>query len=324
MAPRNSERQRSRLVWTLSAAQGGVVSRRQLLDAGFTAEAIKHRARIGRLHRKARGVYAVGRPDISRHGQLWVAVLANGAGAVVSHETGCELYGVRRPERGPIEVSVPTCSPRRHAGMRVHNRRILVPANVTGHCGVPVTTLPLTLIDTALRWSERHVEAAVNQADALDLLDPEAMRSALDRFVGQPGVRPLRHLLDGHTFRLTDSELERMFLRLVRGVGLTNPETQRYAGSWRVDFLWPDLGLVVETDSLRYHRTPAQQARDYRRDQAHQLAGLYPLRFTHFQIARERAHVVRLVRRTAERLSGRRFAGLVGQDNPNQRTVAAP
>ena len=30
---------------------------------------------------------------------------------------------------------------------------------------------------------------------------------------------------------------------------------------FRVDFYWPDLGLVVETDGLRYHRTPAQQAR---------------------------------------------------------------
>ena len=36
--------------------------------------------------------------------------------------------------------------------------------------------------------------------------------------------------------------------------------------------------LVVETDGLRYHRTPAQQSRDRRRDQAHTAAGLTPLR----------------------------------------------
>lgn len=60
---------------------------------------------------------------------------------------------------------------------------------------------------------------------------------------------------------------------------------------FRVDFYWPELGLVVETDGLRYHRTPAQQARDRLRDQAHTAAGLTPLRFTHAQIAFEPAWV---------------------------------
>jgi len=41
---------------------------------------------------------------------------------------------------------------------------------------------------------------------------------------------------------------------------------------------------VVETDGLRYHRTPAQQARDRLRDQAHARAGLTALRFTHAQV----------------------------------------
>jgi very-short-patch-repair endonuclease len=53
---------------------------------------------------------------------------------------------------------------------------------------------------------------------------------------------------------------------------------------FRVDFYWPELGLVVETDGLRYHRTPAQQARDRERDQAHLAAGRTPLRFTHAQV----------------------------------------
>ncbi len=317
MAPITSEPRRAEAVWALTRTQDGVVSTHQLLHAGYGHEAIRHRVRKGRLHRKAHGVYAVGRPDISRHGDMWVAVLANGPDAAISHETGCELYTIRRPESGPLEVSVPTPSPRRHPGMRVHNRRTLA-GNVTTHQGVPVTSVSLTLIDTALRWSERHLEAAVNQADALDLLDPEAMRSDLERFVGQPGVRPLRRLLDGHTFRLTDSELERLFLRLIRQAGLGDPQTQRYANSWRVDFLWPELGLVVETDSLRYHRTPAQQARDYRRDQAHQLGGLYPLRFTHYQLRYERPFVLRLLRKTVARLTARRITDYRGQGTDNQ------
>ncbi len=56
---------------------------------------------------------------------------------------------------------------------------------------------------------------------------------------------------------------------------------------WEVDFLWRDLGLVVETDSLRYHRTPSEQYRDRKRDQAHLAAGDTPLRFTHGQVRYE-------------------------------------
>src|SRR4051794_12349880 len=65
--------------------------------------------------------------------------------------------------------------------------------------------------------------------------------------------------------------------------GLPRPQTQIYLNGFRVDFYWPDLGLVVETDGLRYHRTPQQQARDRLRDQAHAASGLTPLRFTHAQ-----------------------------------------
>lgn len=288
-------------LWALAGAQHGVVSRAQLLAAGLSSDAIKHRRRSGRLHHKARGVYAVGRPELSRLGEMMVAVLALGPGAVVSHATAAELWGVRRSVACLLEISLPTSSGRRRPGVAVHHRRGLAGA-VTSHRGVPVTSLPLTLIDMALRWSPGQLEAAVNQADALDLLDPVAMRNALTRFAGQPGVLRLRGLLDEQTFRLTDSELERLFLRLVRRAQLPLPATQRFASSWRVDFIWPELGLVVETDSLRYHRTPSQQNRDYRRDHAHRLNGLTPLRFTHFQVSRQADYVVRVLRSEATRM----------------------
>jgi very-short-patch-repair endonuclease len=63
----------------------------------------------------------------------------------------------------------------------------------------------------------------------------------------------------------------------------------------RVDFYWLELGIVVEADSLRFHRTPAQQRRDTERDQAHAMAGLIPLRFTHAQIAYEPRYVRRVI-----------------------------
>jgi very-short-patch-repair endonuclease len=78
---------------------------------------------------------------------------------------------------------------------------------------------------------------------------------------------------------------------IARAAGLPEPLTQAYVNGYRVDFYWPDLRLVVEADSLRFHRTPAQQRRDTERDQAHAMAGLIPLRFTHSQIAYEPRYV---------------------------------
>jgi len=98
-------------------------------------------------------------------------------------------------------------------------------------------------------------------------------------------------VLDRATFTLTDSELERRFLPIVRRVGLPKPATRQWVNGHRVDFLWPELGLVVETDGLRYHRTATQQARDTVRDNAHRAAGLVPVRFTHAQVRYEPGYV---------------------------------
>lgn len=62
---------------------------------------------------------------------------------------------------------------------------------------------------------------------------------------------------------------------------------------YEVDFHWPVLGLVVKTDGLRYHRTPAEQASDRCRDHAHTAVGLAQLRFTHGQVKYEKEHVRR-------------------------------
>ena len=162
-------------------------------------------------------------------------------------------------------------------------------------------------MDLGTELGPEQLEAAVNEADKLGLIDPEALRDAVDEHRGLDGVASLRKVLDRRTFRLTDSELERRFLRLVRRAGLPPPRTRERVNGYVVDFHWPELGLVVETDGLRYHRTPAQQAKDRARDQAHTAAGLTPLRFTHAQIGYEPWQVANLLTSVAERL---RLSGL--------------
>jgi very-short-patch-repair endonuclease len=155
------------------------------------------------------------------------------------------------------------------------------------------------LIDLTPRLDRRGVERAVNEADKYDLVHPPELRRALDLREGEPGVAKLRHILDRRTFRLTKEELERRFLPLARKADLPVPLTGQFVNGFEVDFYWPDLGLVVETDGLRYHRTPAEQARDRLRDQAHTAAGLTQLRFTHEQVRYEPEYVTRILAQTA-------------------------
>jgi very-short-patch-repair endonuclease len=162
--------------------------------------------------------------------------------------------------------------------------------------GIPVTTPVQTLIDLATELKIMRLERAVNEADKLDLVDPETLRRALDGYVGMPGVRTLRTMLDRHTFRLSDSDLEILFRPLALAADLPLPLTKHWVLGYEVDFWFPDQGLVVETDGSRYHRTPAQQARMAKRDQKHVAGGLRVLRFTHWQIAHAPNEVTELLR----------------------------
>jgi very-short-patch-repair endonuclease len=228
------------------------------------------------------------------------AVLACGGDAVLSHSSAAALWRIGFERRSLIEVSLPSLSRRRRPGIRIHRRPSLTARDITTRDGIPVTTPIQTLIDMALRLDRRGIERMINEADKYDLVHPPELRKALDLRVGEPGVAKLRHILDRRTFRLTKEELERRFLPLARKAGLPVPLTGQWVNEFEVDFYWPDLGLVVETDGLRYHRTPAEQARDRLRDQAHTAAGLTQLRFTHEQVRYEPQHVLAVLRATAE------------------------
>jgi very-short-patch-repair endonuclease len=299
-------------VWALVARQHGVVARRQLLDLGVTPKMIERRLASGRLHALWRGVYAVGRPAVTRRGWWMAATLACGHDALLSHMSAAELWGILETKTGSeegrnrpplIHVSVSETRVPRVAGIRVHRRRDLDESDRAERDGLPVTAPARTLIDLGNLLHPGGLEAAVNRADKLELIDPEALRKEVSDHGGMDGVKSLRRVLDRRTFTLTDSELERRFLRLVRRAGLPEPKTQQRVIGFRVDFYWPDLRLIVETDGLRYHRTPQQQGRDRLRDQTLIAAGFIVLRFTHAQVTFEPDRVVGTLRSVANSIS---------------------
>lgn len=277
-------------VWGLIRKQHGVIARSQLLELGIGSRSIEHRIARGRLHPLWRGVYAVGRPEVTQKGRWMAAVLACGPTALLSHRSAAALWGIAPVHAvGPIEVVAGVF--RRRPGIRVHRRRDLGPEHRREVAGVPATDPVSTLIDLASSAPEWRVERAINEADRLDLVDSEALRRTVARLGPRPGMACVRKLLGLDA--LTDTGLERKFLAIVRAAGLPSPETQAHVNGYRVDFYWPQLRLVVETDGWRHHRTSGEQATDRRRDQAHMASGLTTMRFGEDQIRYEPKQVRR-------------------------------
>jgi hypothetical protein len=224
------DQERSRAAWSLARRQHGVLARRDLLALGFTSKAIRCRIEGGRLRPICRGVYAVGWTPLTPEARWMAAVLACGTGAVLSHRSAAQLWGIGREWEGRIDVSVTRSGKVRRPGIKVRRRPSLRSDSVVYRLGIPVTDPVQTIIDLATELKPLRLERAVNEADKLDLVDLETLRSELDARVGEPGVKTLRTTLGRHTFQLSDSGLEILFRDLIRAAAFPSP--CRNTGCW--------------------------------------------------------------------------------------------
>lgn len=172
----------------IAARQHGVIARIQLLRLGLGRKAIDHRVKLGRLHVVHRGVYAVGHARLTIHGRWMAAVLASGEEARLSFRSGGMLWNIRRTERGLIEVTSPHRG-RGRPGIQRHHAE-LPPDEVTGHQGIPVTTVPRTLLDLATVLTPHQLARAVNEAEVQRLWIPSPSMSCWSATHGAPECRP--------------------------------------------------------------------------------------------------------------------------------------
>lgn len=280
-------------IWRLARAQHGVGSGAQLAELGLTRSAIGHRIRTGRLWRVHVGVFAVGRPELTPEGRWSAAVLACGPGAALSHSSAAALWEILDVRRGARpEVSVPTQAGRRGSrAVILHRALSLRPADVTIRRGIPVTSLERTLLDLARVPGDRRLKRALREAERVHRLDLERFASSLVDVVRSTAHTRLRRLLERYlpAASSTESELEALFVELCAEHGLPLPRTQVPVGPHRIDFLWPDSGLAVETDGFGYHRGTVAFSEDRARDRALKAAGLEVLRFTWADVTGEPA-----------------------------------
>jgi hypothetical protein len=227
------------------------------------------------------------------------AVLACGPGALLSHRSAADLWGLRRTARHDIDVIAPGRSRHQRSGITVHRPRRLEPADASIVDGVPVTAIPRTLVDLASVVNRRQLARAFEQADRLGLLHVDDVEAVCERSRGRRGVGTLRAIIAAAkpASAFLRSELERRFLELCDEAGLPRPSMNLFTEGFEVDASWPDQRVVVELDGWEYHRTHADFERDRARDARLEVAGYRVVRFTDKTVETDAAGVVDTVRR---------------------------
>jgi very-short-patch-repair endonuclease len=291
------ERPGNRKIAELGDRQHRVVAIRQLVALGFGRGAIEHRLSSGYLHTLYRGVYAVGCATVSRRGAIMAAALACGENAIASHHAAALVWGLRLSDRSVIDV---TAGRSRHGqpGIKLHRVRVLHPEDCGRVDGIPVTSVPRTILDLAEVLQPHQLANVVTEAEARRVFDLRAVERLMARSSGRRGMRPLRLLLDSYAEPpVTRSVLERVLLRVCADAGILRPQTNVIVAGHRVDALWPEQRLVAEIDSRTHHMTLAAFEEDRKRDADLMLAGYRVLRITWRRLRVEPAAVADTLRR---------------------------
>ena len=189
------------------------------------------------------------------------AVLACGAGAVLSHRSAAMLWKLLPWRAGAVHVVVPAVGGRRRRdGLVIHRRQGLPPSAFTVRDGVPVTTVARTLSDLRGSVPNFELRQATRQAEYLGY-----------------------YLGEIETDR-TRSDLERAFLRLCRRHDLPTPEVNVRIGRFTADFVWREQRLIVETDGFANHRGRQAFEDDRARELEFASLGFRTRRFSDTQV----------------------------------------
>jgi Protein of unknown function (DUF559) len=228
------------------------------------------------------------------------AVLACGAGAVLSHRTAADALGLLPYAGTRIEVTVPRRHPIRVSGITVHRSPGLQAKDCSDWEGIPCTTVARTLLDLADTEPPRRLHAAIDAAERQGLYDGRAVTDVIDRAYGRPAARRLSSVLASYEQPApTKTELERRALELFDQAGLPRPQVNALVHTaerpFEVDFCWPDRRLIVEADSFEWHRTRASFEEDRRRDQLLHAQGYAVVRVTWRQLTREPQRITRAI-----------------------------
>jgi very-short-patch-repair endonuclease len=253
----------------LAVRSHGVVTRAELLEAGVSRAEIGWRERIGGLIRIHRGVFRVGHAAPSLEARYMAAVKACGPGSLLAGRAAGYLLRLLNGAPPQPEVFAPT--QRKVPGVITHRCRISQ-VDGTRWCGIPITTVPRTLVDLAPVLPEEALARAVHEADVLHRVTPDAVERVLGRRHNWPGASRLRRVLWGEV-PVTVSALESSFIARLRDARLPQPALNRRVDGRYVDCRWPDHRLTIELDGYRYHHTRHAWEQDRHREREARARG---------------------------------------------------
>lgn len=169
-------------------------------------------------------------------------------------QTAAALYGFDTEPDGRLHILDPGVRLRPSPDLVVHQR-----------VGAPLRTVGDRLATTPA-WTAIEIARTLRRPRALAVLDAALhcgsctateLASAVTDQKGRRGIVTVRELLelaDGRAESPMESEARLVFI----DGGLPLPELQyeiidRYGKLWRVDFAWPQFGVVAEYESMEWH-----------------------------------------------------------------------
>jgi hypothetical protein len=270
------------------AERHNVVSLGELRELGFSRHALATRLEEGRLRRLHRGVFGVGPGLVSRRAWWRAATLAAGPTALLSHLDAAALRDVIKARGGRIDVTVVGCPRHPRSGLTIHSAARLAPFERDEIDGIPVTSLARTLLDCATVVDELSLRRMYERAERLQILDVRAIPQTLRLRRGHRGAGRLRALVDYDPTAAADavSELERLYLDLLREAGIPTPQVNVLVDGHLVDCYWPEADLVVELDSYEFHSDREAFERDRAKVADLRRAGHEAVQFTYRQVTK--------------------------------------
>jgi hypothetical protein len=248
----------------LAGRQFNRVARRQLLELGIGELGIAYRVSAGELVAVEEGVYAI--VPVLKHdpwGQ-WMAATLTAPGTVLSHASAAAAAGFWSLPRAVETVTRPgSGGPRRHGGVLAY-RSSRLEGDTTLLYGIPITTVPRTLLDLAPRVSDRALARAVREAVRLERTTLRDIGSALGRHRGRRGAARLGTTIAryaGLPLERARSGAEVRAMEILRASHRPLPSLNKTIAGAEADLSWHDRRLIVEIDGGPFHLDVGEDAR---------------------------------------------------------------
>ena len=248
----------------LAARQHNRFARRRLVELGVPTRTINNRVDQNLWVQVHRGVFAFA-PVLEDERGRWMAATLTEAGSVLSIVSAAAAWGFWADPRD-IEIVTRDGSggPRRIDGVLVY-RSDTLDGDVTHLHGIPITTVPRTLLDLAAHFRGARLARCVREAIRLGLTTTsEVMECLLGRYRGRRGSRRLARALaeyEGLPVNRARSASEVVALQILKRAERPQPRfNQRVAGE-EADFHWPAHRLIIELDGPDFHRDVAEDLR---------------------------------------------------------------